>query len=134
MKTIAVSGYFIWPHVGHMQYFRQAAKYGNVIAIVNNDEQQKLKYGKILVPLEERIEILRDNKNITLVIPSIDKDRTVCKTLEQLRPDYFGKGGDSSYANVPEMEICNRLGIKTIFGLGEKVQSSSWLIKGLKDR
>lgn len=134
MKTIAISGYFIWIHIGHTEYFREAAKYGRVVCIVNNDEQQKLKYGRIIVPLDERMEVLRGNKYISEVIPSIDRDRTVCKSLEKLKPNYFGKGGDRSYSNIPETTICEELGIQMIFGLGNKIQSSSWLISKLKEK
>jgi len=131
-KIIAVSGYFIILHIGHIEYFREAANYGDVVCIVNNDEQQKLKYGKIIVPMEERIQVLKDNKYISKVIPSVDRDRTVCKTLDNLRPMYFGKGGDRNTGNVPETEICEQLGIQMVFGLGNKIQSSSWLISKLK--
>ena len=132
MKTIVVSGYFIWLHVGHTEYFREASKHGEVICIVNNDEQQKLKYGKVIVPLEERMSILNDNKYISKVVASIDTDRTVCRTLEMLKPNIFGKGGDRNSSNIPEVDICNKLDIKMIFGLGNKIQSSSWLISKLK--
>ena len=91
-NIIAISGYFIWTHIGHMEYIREASKHGEVVCIVNNDEQQKLKYGRIIVPLEERMDILKDNKYISMVVASIDKDRTVCKTLELLKPDTFGNG------------------------------------------
>ena len=133
MKIIAVSGYFIWTHIGHIEYFREAAKYGEVICIVNNDEQQKLKYGKVIVPLQERMEILKDNKYISKVVASIDRDRTVCKTLESLKPDMFGKGGDRNVGNVPEVEVCNKYKVEMVLGLGNKIQSSSWLISKLKD-
>ncbi len=126
--TIAVSGYFLWLHVGHIELFREAQKYGKLIVIVNNDEQQILKYGKIIVPLKERAEVLKDNKNINIVVKSIDNDRTVCKTLERIKPDIFANGGDRISENIPEIEICEQLNIRMIFGLGEKIQSSSDLI------
>ena len=129
MKKICVSGYFIWLHSGHIEYFKKASKYGEVICIVNNDIQQKLKYGRIIVPLKERIEVLRAIKYITKVVPSIDKDRTVCKTLAKIKPDLFGKGGDRFSYEIPETPICNKLNIKIIDGLGKKIQSSSKLLE-----
>ena len=62
--------------------------------------------------------------------------RSVSKTIEHLynihKSEYklfFGNGGDQSSESVPEKELCNSLGIELIDGLGEKIQSSSWLIK-----
>jgi cytidyltransferase-like protein len=134
MQTIVISGYFSWIHVGHIEYFKRASKYGKVIVIVNNDKQQILKYGKIIVPLNERIKVLENNKYIYKVVKSIDTDRTVCKTLKKIKPNYFGNGGDRNKKNVPEDKICKELGIKMKFGLGNKIQSSSWLIKKLNTR
>ena len=33
---------------------------------------------------------------------------------------------------IPEKDICNKLNIKLIEGMGEKVQSSSWILKKIK--
>lgn len=128
-KTIAVSGYFLWYHVGHVDLFKQASELGNVIVIVNNDYQQVLKYGKINVPLDERMKVISSIKYVFEVIESKDYDRTVCKTLDWLKPDMFGNGGDRTNKNAPEDEICDKLGIQQIFNLGKKIQSSSELIK-----
>ncbi len=50
-----------------------------------------------------------------------------------LKPDIFAKGGDRTIDNIPEKEICEKFGIKMVFGVGgEKVQSSSWLIANVK--
>ena len=132
-KVIAVSGYFIILHIGHIELFEQAKKFGELIVIVNNDKQQLLKYGKVIVPLEERLKVIGAIKNIDKVVPSIDKDRTVCNTLRKIKPDMFGNGGDRDYRNIPENEICERLNIELIFGLGLKKQSSAYLIKSISN-
>ena len=69
-------------------------------------------------------------------ILSIDKDRTVCATLKQLSQDYgeeydlaFANGGDQNNDTIPEKSICEKVGIKLIDGLGDKIQSSNWLLK-----
>ena len=68
------------------------------------------------------------------VILSIDKDLTVCKTLEMLKPDIFAKGGDRFDWNIPEAKVCQDNNIKIVHGLGEKVQSSSWLLEKIKNQ
>ena len=130
-KTIAISGYFIWLHQGHIDYINEAAKKGEVICIVNNDKQQELKYGEVIVPMKERIKVLSNIKNISKVVESIDEDRTVRKTLEKIKPDYFGNGGDRNKENVPEDDICDELKIKQVYGLGKKIQASSSLMNKL---
>ena len=42
---------------------------------------------------------------------------------------YFANGGDQDNDTIPEKDVCKELGIKLIDGLGEKIQSSSWLLK-----
>lgn len=41
----------------------------------------------------------------------------------------FANGGDQNNDTIPEKPICVELGIELIDGLGEKIQSSSWLLK-----
>ncbi len=44
MKTVAVSGFFCWIHHGHVRLFKDAAKLGDkLIVIVNNNDQQTVK-------------------------------------------------------------------------------------------
>jgi cytidyltransferase-like protein len=131
MKVVAVSGYFICLHVGHIEYLQKASELGRVTVILNNDKQQKLKYGKIIVPLRERKIIMESIKYVSEVIESIDTDRTVCKTLRMIYPDIFAKGGDRFSGEIPEKKVCDELKIKIVDGLGEKIQSSSNILKKL---
>ena len=45
----------------------------------------------------------------------------------------FGNGGDQNNDTIPETNICKELNIKLIDGLGDKIQSSSWLLKKKND-
>ena len=73
-------------------------------------------------------------------IMSIDQDRTVCKTIEDIvknnstmhRRFMFANGGDQNNDSIPEAKICKELGVELIDGLGDKIQSSSWLLNLLK--
>ena len=40
----------------------------------------------------------------------------------------FANGGDQNNETIPEILVCNELGIELIDGLGDKIQSSSWLL------
>ena len=133
MKTIAASGYFDPIHIGHIQYLKLASQLGDkLIVILNNDKQIGLKKGKSFMPVEERKKILEALDCVDEVFISIDQDKTVCKSLEAVNPDVFAKGGDRFAHEIPETPICEKLNIKIIDGLGEKIQSSSNLT-GIKE-
>lgn len=132
-KIVCVSGYFDPIHVGHLEYFKKSKQLGDkLMVIVNNDDQAVLKKGKAFMPADERIKLIEEFKCVDIVVKSIDTDRTVCKTLSVVepKPDYFCNGGDQFNNIIPEASICNERGIQLIDGLGDKIQSSSWLIKG----
>ena len=132
MKKVAVSGYFDPLHVGHLEYLKLAKSLGDyLIVIVNSNSQCKIKKGKPFMDENDRLEIVRNLKMVDEVFLSIDQDKTVCKSLEKIRPDIFANGGDRSNDEVPETVICNKHKIKMIDGLGEKIRSSSDLT-GLK--
>lgn len=126
---VAVSGYFNPLHVGHLEMMKKAKKLGDcLVAIVNNDRQVKLKNSVPFLNQIDRTEIVSALKWVDKVFFSIDKDRTVCKSLAKVKPDIFAQGGDRNQGNIPEIDICHRLGIKMVDGLGRKIRSSSILI------
>lgn len=127
---VAASGYFDPIHIGHIEYLEKAKQLGDkLIVIINNTKQSILKKGSEFMPLNERAEIIKALKPVDEVFISIDQDKSVCKSLEKLKPDIFAKGGDRFIHEIPETKTCNELGIKIIHGLGEKIQSSSELTK-----
>lgn len=139
MKKIAiiVSGYFNPLHKGHLEYFEKAKSKGEeLFVIVNSDYQRELKGSIKFQDENERILIISHLKLVNKTILAIDKDRTVQETIKQIHAQYsndyelfFANGGDQNNNTIPEIAICKKLGIKLIDGLGDKIQSSSWLLK-----
>jgi D-beta-D-heptose 7-phosphate kinase/D-beta-D-heptose 1-phosphate adenosyltransferase len=130
---VAASGYFDPAHIGHIEYLELAKKLGDkLIVIVNNDEQAILKKGKSFMPLAERMKIVQALRCVDEVFASIDKDKTVCKSIEAIKPNIFAKGGDRTADEIPEAAICKKHNIKIVDGLGAKIQSSSDLIEKAK--
>jgi len=136
-KAVIVSGYFNPLHKGHIELFHKAKGRGNkLIVIINNDIQRELKGSREFMLENERMMIIQELKVSDFVVLSIDKDKTVCETLKLIYNEfsseyqlYFANGGDQSNNSIPEVGICNELGIGLIEGLGDKIQSSSWLLK-----
>ena len=135
-RIVIVSGGFDPIHVGHIELFEKARSLGDGLTVIlNTDEFLMKKKGKIFMPLEERKKIIESLSVVDLVAVSKDEDQTVCKTLTMMasiRAEedvlMFCNGGDrTSGENTPEHRVCEQLGIETVYGLGEKIQSSSWL-------
>ena len=125
---VAVSGYFDPIHVGHLEYLRMAKELGDsLVVIVNNNYQCKLKKGKHFMDENDRVEIVKALRFVDEVFLSVDKDRTVCKSLEEIKPDIFANGGDRATSEVPETPICKKFNIRMVDGLGDKIRSSSSL-------
>tara|TARA_R100000234_G_scaffold52247_1_gene31359 strand:- start:315 stop:755 length:441 start_codon:yes stop_codon:yes gene_type:complete len=137
MKLAIVSGGFDPVHVGHIELFEKAKSLADdLIVIVNTDEFLTNKKGEPFMPLKERMTIIQALKPVKLTIKSIDKDQTVCDSVKFVNEMYkkkydeimFCNGGDrTSGENTPEHKICEEIGVKTVYGLGDKIQSSSWL-------
>lgn len=136
-KAIIVSGYFNPIHKGHIELFHNAKSKGDkLFVIVNNDIQRELKGSKEFMLEDERILIVSQIKIVDEVFLSIDKDRTVRESIQEIYSIYnsncelyFANGGDQNNKVCPELEVCKKLGIKLLDGLGDKIQSSSWLLK-----
>ncbi|MDA9284253.1 adenylyltransferase/cytidyltransferase family protein [Flavobacteriaceae bacterium] len=136
-KAIIVSGYFNPIHKGHLEYFQNAKKLADFLfVIVNSDHQRALKQSKEFQLEDERMLIVSSLKPVDKAILSIDKDRTVCETIASIAKEYgqeydlaFANGGDQNNNTIPERPICEKMGITLLDGLGDKIQSSSWLLK-----
>ena len=136
-KAIIVSGYFNPLHKGHIEYLKNAKYHADeLFVIVNNDFQRELKGSKEFMDQQERVLIISNLKMVDKCYLSIDTDKSVSKTIRkiynELSSDYylaFGNGGDQTNNNIPEALICKELGINLIDNLGNKIQSSSWLLK-----
>ena len=136
-KAVIVSGYFNPIHKGHLEYFHNAKSHADALfVIVNSDHQRALKGSKEFQDEEERVIIVSNFKVVDKVFLSIDKDRTVCETIAHIYKEFgheyelaFANGGDQNNDTIPEKPVCERLGVTLIDGLGDKIQSSSWLLK-----
>ena len=140
MKIVITSGYYNPLHVGHIEYLEKAKELGDRhIAIINSDLQVQLKGSVTFMNESDRMKIVRALRCVDEVFLSIDKDKSQCESIKFIAKNFwtgneliFAKGGDRLSYEIPERLICKELGIKIIDGLGEKIQSSSELVKRAK--
>ena len=137
-----VSGYFDPLHLGHIDYIHGAnllCEY--LIVIVNNDHQVQLKKSVPFMDETHRMGIMSALRDVNSVMISIDRDTSVCKSLNHIRKKYsenelsFFNGGDRvsiSNTNSEEVELCKKLKIKYVAIPSQKRYSSSKLLQNVK--
>lgn len=138
MTTVVITSMYANPiHPGHIECLEMARKLGDrLVVIVNNDHQQMLKIGKIFQDEDFRMRVISALKAVDSVLLSVDMDGSVCESIETvvlnermvLGEDtnfIFAKGGDRFVNNIPEVDVCNKLGVKIVDGLGAKTHNST---------
>jgi D-beta-D-heptose 7-phosphate kinase/D-beta-D-heptose 1-phosphate adenosyltransferase len=136
---VVTSGGFDPMHVGHLRCLQGSAGVVDVnpgtklVVIVNDDGFLLRKKGYAFMPIEERLEIIAGVAGVDYVVPWDDGSQTVVGAIEVLQPVIFTKGGDRDKAeNVPEFDLCKRIGCDVYFGVGGgKIQSSSTLVSNI---
>jgi D-beta-D-heptose 7-phosphate kinase/D-beta-D-heptose 1-phosphate adenosyltransferase len=136
-RLVVTSGGFDPMHVGHLRCLLNSAEFARQVGgrtklavIVNSDGFLLRKKGYAFMPAAERMEIIAGVQGVDYVVPWDDGGQTVTGALAILKPFAFTKGGDrDAAANVPEFDLCEKIGAQVIFGVGGgKIQSSSTLV------
>ncbi len=139
--VVILSGGFDPYHDGHAKMFMAAAEIGDICVILNSDEWLVKKKGNNFMSLTERADVLHSVRNVIWVWESTSLD-DVSQDIEAIQRQgvfdkrlvIFAKGGDRNATNTPEQEICEKLGIPVLFGLGgNNNQSSSKLLEQYYD-
>lgn len=135
MSISIVSGHFNpFPHIGHIRLFESASRFGDLIVIVNSDQQIIMRGNDIICPENDRIEMVKSIRYVKSAIVSVDSDKTVTKTLSLIRelfPDqamFFCNGGDRVIGNTSTQEesFCRRNNIILKYDVGGgKIESST---------
>jgi cytidyltransferase-like protein len=145
-KVILISGGFDPVHKGHIECINNAKELAEQVWIgLNNDEWLKRKKGRSFMNEQERAFVMSNLKNVDWVYvmnPKDYLDNTAIDFIEVSRKKFikengdlprgvmaFGNGGDRTETTTPENSVCDSFGIDSVWGLGEKVQSSSWLLE-----
>ena len=100
----------------------------------------ELKKGAAFMPLKARCQIIGSLHPANIIVvpfePSNPDDMTVNEALEILRPNKFFKGGDrKDAASIPEWDVCKKLNIDLVTGIGDtKTWSSSDFLRNWDER
>jgi len=133
-----VSGYFNPLHYGHIEYINEARlRCDELVVIVNNDHQVKLKGSKPFMDEIHRANIMHSIKGVDFALVSKDSDKTVCETIKYIRSIWpsdkmaFFNSGDRGGSNAESAEVllCGQLNIEYVFIEKPKIYSSSELLK-----
>jgi cytidyltransferase-like protein len=143
-KTIVlVTGGFDPIHSGHLAYLEEAKKLGDELWVgLNSDAWLTRKKGRPFMPINERVEIVKNLYMVDAVIDFDDTDDSACgaifktKSLNSLdNKIIFANGGDRTWKNIPEMlTYGDDPNVEFKFGVGGdlKKNSSSWILEEWK--
>ena len=137
--VVAVCGSFDPFRIGHLEHIKRAKQLGDwLIVMINPDADLVRKRGNpdlVCQPIGERYEILKAIKYVDQVVIGIDNDGTMAKTILMIKPDILAKGGDRTSQTMPksEIDVCEQIGCKIVYGIGDTLSSSTNLIKRLHE-
>lgn len=141
MKIAIISGFFNPLHGGHLDMIEAARKLGDkLVVFVDNDKQQIIKKGKIILPEENRVRLMRALRDVDEAYISLGDEPGQVETLKMLMAKYpdaefvFANGGDrKGEGDIIEAEFCRLHGIKMEFGVGgdNKADSSTRINQAL---
>ena len=136
-KIVLVTGGFDPLHSGHLKYFNEAKKLGDMLIVgINSDQWLTRKKGRPFMPVWERYEVVNNLKMVDTTVVVADNPDGSCstfvrETLELFPEDniIFANGGDRTHVNIPEMQVQNdRLSFVCGIGGFDKANSSSWIL------
>ncbi len=133
-KIVLTNGGFDLIHAGHINSLKEAKEAGDILIVaLNSDKSIRDLKGKNrpIMNQQGRAVIISSIRYVDFVIIFDEPD--VKNLLKKIKPDYHAKGGDYSIETVPESEFSKSLGIKTIITGGEKIKSSSQIIKKIRE-
>lgn len=92
-----IAGTFDIIHPGHIFFINKASKFGDVYVVVSTDANAKrFKGEKPIVPEEQRLEVIKNIKNVHTAMLG-RKDSDTLKIVEEINPDLVLLGPDQEY-------------------------------------
>ena len=134
-KTIVLAnGGFDLIHVGHIRYLQQAKAKGDILVVALNSDRslKSLKgEGRALIDEQGRVTIISALACVDYV--TLFDESRVDRILLAIKPDFHCKGSDYTLESIPERDIVRGYGGAMAIVGGDKVHSTSILIKKIKE-
>ena len=100
-KIILCHGVFDLLHVGHINYFKSAKKYGNILVVsVTADKFVNKGPGRPVFSINDRLKFLQEIECIDYVY--VSNDSTAEKVIKNLKPNFYCKGNDYSKNQIKD--------------------------------
>ena len=134
LKIVLANGGFDLLHVGHVRYLQQAKAQGDVLVVALNSDAslRALKgEGRALIAEDGRVRLIAALACVDHV--TLFAEPTVETVLRVLTPHCHCKGSDYTLDSIPERDIVQSYGGRMAIAGGEKVRSTSLLIRRIKE-
>lgn len=135
-KKVFVSGCFDLLHSGHVEFFRKAARYGDVYVSIGSDQTLKeLKNTQAANPERERLYMVKAVRYVhEAYIARGSGIMDFVEVLNMVKPDIFVVNREGN--TLAKRQLCRNLGIKYIVlqripARGLPARSSTELRKGI---
>ena len=134
-KTIVLAnGGFDLIHVGHVRYLHEAKAKGNILVVaLNSDRSLKNLKGEARALIDEQGRIMIISALACVDYVTLFDENRVDRILLAITPDIHCKGSDYTLESIPERDIVRSYGGAMAIVGGDKVRSTSILIKKIKE-
>jgi len=138
-KTVLCHGVFDLLHIGHIRYFEQAKRYGDILIVsLTSDNFVNKGSGRPFFKMSDRIAAISALQVVDFVITS--NNATAVDIIKKIKPDTYFKGSDYknhksdfTYGIKKEIAEVKKYGGKVEYG-STKMYSSSKIINQILDR
>ena len=110
MKVVLAMGCFDLLHAGHLRHLEEARSMGDFLVVGLTVDAHVGKHGRPIIPQDERRELLRGLRCVSVVYLCKDS----IEALEQWEPQIFCKGHDYLEKGLlpEELDFCSKHGIE----------------------
>ena len=124
-KKVFVGGTFDLIHPGHIEFLKEAAKYGRVyVSVSRNKNAERIKKRPIVNDEAERLEVIRSIRYVYDAFLGDEED--FLKSVMRVRPDIIFLGPDQKVDEKALKEELKRRGLENVEIIRMKKRLNNW--------